>query len=86
MTGYEAYVGFGTHIAQTSDDNRFLLNADGAGGEMEVNINHTSLPAVPDRYSKQPKSTHGKVAYVVYAGKEVGVFYNWYVIISFFVI
>jgi hypothetical protein len=28
------------------------------------------------RYFKQKKSLHGKVAYVVYSGNEVGVFYN----------
>ena len=33
----------------------------------------------PGRYFKQKKSSHGKVAYIVYSGNEVGVFYNWYV-------
>lgn len=46
---------------------------------MEENDDRTSspAPAPPHRYLKQPKSTHGKVAYVVYAGNDVGVFYNW---------
>ena len=63
------------------------MNTDGAGSEMEANIDldHTSPPVMPDRYFKQPKSMHGKVAYVVYAGKEVGVFYNWYMFILLFV-
>ena len=58
---------------------------DGTESEMEANTDHTSPLAVPDRFFKQPKSAHGKVAYVVYAGNEVGVFYNWYVSISLFV-
>jgi hypothetical protein len=37
---------------------------------------HTSFPT-PDRYFKQKKSALGKLAYVVYAGNNVGVFYNW---------
>jgi hypothetical protein len=35
------------------------------------------------RYFKQKKSSHGKVAYVVYSGNEVGVFYNWYMFFLF---
>jgi len=35
------------------------------------------------RYFKQKKSSQGKLAYVVYSGNEVGVFYNWYVFFSF---
>jgi len=58
---------------------------DGAEGEMKEAIHHTSspTPAGPHRYYKQAKSTHGKVAYVIYAGSKLGVFYNWYVFISF---
>ena len=72
-------------MAQTSDDDMFWLKTDSAGGEMEENVHHTSspTPSGPDRYLKQAKSAHGKVAYVVYAGNEVGVFYNWYAFISF---
>ena len=29
------------------------------------------------RYSKQQRSSNGKVAYVVFSGHDVGVFYNW---------
>lgn len=35
------------------------------------------------RYFKQKKSSQGKLAYVVYSGNEVGVFYNWYVFFLF---
>jgi hypothetical protein len=34
-------------------------------------------PPIIERYTKQTKSALGKVAYVVYAGNDVGVFYNW---------
>jgi hypothetical protein len=46
----------------------------------EVSIQDTlchASPPTPNRYIKQNKSAHGKVAYVIYAGNDVGVFYNW---------
>jgi hypothetical protein len=29
------------------------------------------------RYDKQPRSANGKLAYVVFSGHDVGVYYNW---------
>jgi hypothetical protein len=49
---------------------------------MQQNIHPAIAPTV-DRYLKQKRSALGKVAYVVYAGNDVGVFYNWYVFLSF---
>jgi hypothetical protein len=31
----------------------------------------------PNRYVVQNRSTNGKLAYVVFAGHDIGVFYNW---------
>lgn len=33
----------------------------------------------PNRYVTQSRSSNGKLAYVVFAGHDIGVFYNWYV-------
>jgi hypothetical protein len=32
-----------------------------------------------NRYVTQNRSSNGKLAYVVFAGHDIGVFYNWYV-------
>jgi hypothetical protein len=52
-----------TLVAETSDEEDHQLQE--------------ATPSIANRYLQQPKSAHGKVAYVVYAGREVGVFYNW---------
>jgi len=36
-------------------------------------------PASPDRNSRQPRSSGGKLAYVVFGDQTTGVYYNWYV-------
>jgi hypothetical protein len=36
---------------------------------------------IPQRYKEMSRSNKGNLAYVVYAGFEVGVFYNWYVLL-----
>jgi hypothetical protein len=69
---------------ETSDSDERSLKADSAEGEVSnirEHIHHAIAPTL-DRYLKQKKSAHGKLAYVVFAGNDVGVFYNWYVIIS----
>ena len=43
----------------------------------EVSLQYLATPPLSDRYIKQKKSAQGKLAYVVYAGNNVGVFYNW---------
>lgn len=35
--------------------------------------------SLPNRYVTQGRSSNGKIAYVVFAGHDIGVFYNWYV-------
>jgi hypothetical protein len=39
-----------------------------------------SLPAIiiPHRYSEQPPSSTGMLAYTLFGGPDQGVFYNWY--------
>jgi hypothetical protein len=44
---------------------------------MSLHCFATSPTPLVDRYFKQNKSALGKLAYVVYAGNNVGVFYNW---------
>ena len=46
------------------------------GGQVPNTKEDTSA-STPDRYIKQNRSAHGKVAYVIFAGHDVGVFYNW---------
>ena len=65
---------------ETSDDDDRSLKIDNTEGEVsniQEHIRHAT-PSV-DRYLKQKASAHGRVAYVVFAGNDVGVFYNWYV-------
>ena len=50
------------------------------GGGVPNTQEDASAPT-PGRYVKQNRSAHGKVAYVIFAGHDVGVFYNWYVFI-----
>ena len=45
--------------------------------EDEVALQCQPTPPTTGRYMKQAKSAQGKVAYVVYAGNDLGVFYNW---------
>lgn len=69
---------------ETSDEDEKLLRAESAEGEV-FNVQeqiHLVIAPTLDRYFKQKKSAHGKLAYVVFAGNDVGVFYNWYVFIS----
>ena len=85
MIRYETSFASDTHVTETSDDNEYWSKMDNPEGEVsniQENIYHAIAPTV-DRYSNQRKSAHGKVAYVVYAGNDVGVFYNWYVFLSF---
>jgi hypothetical protein len=54
-----------------------------AGGEVlnvQEDFHHAGAPTTVDRYFKQEMSAQGKVAYVVFSGNDVGVFYNWYVL------
>lgn len=37
------------------------------------------VPPIQNRYMEAPASHSGMVAYVVFVGHEVGVYYNWYV-------
>ena len=43
---------------------------------------HHGIAPTLGRYLKQKKSAQGKLAYVVFAGNDLGVFYNWYVFFS----
>jgi hypothetical protein len=64
---------------ETSDEDERSLRADSSEGEVfnvHEPIHHATAPPL-DRYFKQQKSAHGKLAYVVFAGNDVGVFYNW---------
>ena len=47
--------------------------------EDEVSLQCFPTSPIPlvDRFFRQKKSALGKLAYVVYAGNDVGVFYNW---------
>jgi hypothetical protein len=56
-----------THIAELSEVD---------ASNLQENDGLSSSPTQA-RYVKQNKSAQGKLAYVVYAGNEVGVFYNW---------
>jgi hypothetical protein len=74
---------------ETSDDDERSLRAGSIEGEVfnvQEPIHHTIAPhaiAPPlDRYHKQNRSAHGKLAYVVFAGNDLGVFYNWWVFFS----
>jgi hypothetical protein len=65
-------------VVETSEDNELTLRARSTEGEV-FNIpehDHHAIPPTLDRFFKQKKSAHGKLAYVVFAGNEVGVFYN----------
>ena len=42
-----------------------------------------SRAAGPDRDICQPFSSGGKLAYVVFGDENTGVYYNWYVFISY---
>jgi len=35
---------------------------------------------VPDRYLQQTPSSTGKVVYVIFNGREPGLWYNWYIL------
>ena len=74
---------------KTSDEEAFWSTTDSnriAGGEalnVQEDFHHTCSPTTVDRYFKQKMSAHGKVAYVVFSGHDVGIFYNWYMFISY---
>lgn len=85
IIGYETSLASDTRVAETSDDDERWSETDSPGGEVS-NVQENIYPAIAptvDRYLKQKRSALGKVAYVVYAGKDVGVFYNWCVFLSF---
>jgi len=65
--GHETFLS-DTRFVDTSEDDEVSL--------MLQDSSHPSIPT-PNRYLKQNKSAHGKLAYVIYAGNDVGVFYNW---------
>jgi hypothetical protein len=69
-----------TLIAENSDK-VYCSTTDGnsiAGGEvLNVQEDLQHAPTAVDRYFKQKILAHGKVAYVVFSGHDVGVFYNW---------
>jgi hypothetical protein len=82
-----------TLIAETSDEvfysvTRGNSSTDGnsfSGGEVpnvQEDFHRADAPTTVDRYFKQKRSALGKVAYVVFSGRDAGVFYNWYVFIS----
>lgn len=77
--GHESSFASDTCIVETSDDDEHSLRAGSTEGEVfnvQEPIHHAIAPPL-DRYFKQKKSAHGKLAYVVFVGNDVGVFYNW---------
>lgn len=77
MTGHETPFTSDTLVAESSEsDDEFFF----PGPQVSNTQQHTNA-STPDRYFKQKRSAHGKVSYVVFAGHDVGVFYNWYVFI-----
>jgi hypothetical protein len=67
---------------ETSDEDEKSLRAGSIEGEVFNVQEHLAITPTLDRYIKQKTSAHGKLAYVVFAGNDAGVFYNWYVFIS----
>ena len=62
-------IGYETYVSDT-----YVETSEEYGVSMQY---LPTSPTLVDRYVKQNKSALGKVAYVVYAGNHVGVFYNW---------
>jgi len=59
------------HYWSAADDLFFQRN--------EFVQSRSTVDTPPNRYFTQRRSGNGKLAYVVFAGHDVGVFYNWYV-------
>jgi hypothetical protein len=61
-----------TLVAETSDEEEYLV-----AGTQVSNAREDTIASNPNRYLKQRRSANGKLAYVVFSGHNVGVFYNW---------
>jgi hypothetical protein len=82
MIGHESSLTSDTCAVETLDDDELSLSTEGEVFNIQEHDHHAISPT-PDRYVKQKISANGKLAYVVFAGNEVGVFYNWCVFFSF---
>lgn len=80
-----------TLIAETFDDEVICSTTGGSSlsrGDVQEDFRRADAPtstttSTVDRYFKQKRSAQGKVAYVVFSGRDAGVFYNWYVFVSY---
>jgi hypothetical protein len=61
-----------TLVGESSADEEEFFNT-----RSPVSNTREGITATPKRFLRQSRSTNGKVAYVVFSGHDVGVFYNW---------
>lgn len=61
-----------TFVAETSEEEEYFDPRSQVSNAQE----DTSASEL-NRYTRQARSSNGKLAYVVFAGRDVGVFYNW---------
>jgi hypothetical protein len=61
-----------TLVGETSDEEEYFdPRSQVSNAREDISTSNSN------RYIKQERSANGKVAYVVFSGHDVGVFYNW---------
>jgi len=80
VSGHGLQITTAANPSASQEEDQYWSAADDAlFGSDDFARSEDTVYSPSNRYVAQRKSSTGKLAYVVFVGRDVGVFYNWYV-------